>query len=185
MVSLSLSLFLFSLGNHWLKRTTLTRDDNNLPWMSFSQQEVLTRNTELTSWRNSGGAKCMEETPNNLPETFALESILADRCTCHWKGSWARQCKGQVRWLARDKPETNPIPIKSESVSHVAEQFSWVPLPDCSLPRYPFSIVLCFISRYVSLDNSFLSVRQEPTLKSKPAFRAWKGFPFLQHYDCW
>ena len=32
----------------------------------------------------------------------------------------------------------------------------------------------CFVSMCVSLDNSFLNVRQEPTL------RPWKGSPFLQ-----
>ena len=49
----------------------------------------------------------------------------------------------------------------------MAKQFSWVPLPYCSPLQHPFLIktfILC-----VSSDNSFLSVRQEPTLGP------WKG----------
>ena len=37
--------------------------------------------------------------------------------------------------------------------------------------------ISCFVSICVSLDNSFLSVRQEPT------FRPWKGSPFLQQHQ--
>ena len=33
---------------------------------------------------------------------------------------------GQVR-LAREDPETNPVPIKPETLNHMAEQFWWVP----------------------------------------------------------
>ena len=39
--------------------------------------------------------------------------------------------------------------------------------------------VSCFASTCVSLDNSYPSVRQEPTL------RPWKGFPFLQQICPW
>ena len=35
--------------------------------------------------------------------------------------------------------------------------------------------ISCFVSTCISSDNSFLSVRQEPS------FRPWKGSPFLQH----
>ena len=38
--------------------------------------------------------------------------------------------------------------------------------------------VSCLVSSCVSLDNSFLSVRQEPTL------RPWNGSHFLQHVQC-
>ena len=42
--------------------------------------------------------------------------------------------------------------------------------------RVPFpNKISCFVSTCVSLDNSFLSVKQEPN------FRPWKGSPFLQH----
>ena len=36
--------------------------------------------------------------------------------------------------------------------------------------------ISCFVSTCVSSDNSFPSIRQEPS------FRPWKGSPFLQHY---
>ena len=39
--------------------------------------------------------------------------------------------------------------------------------------------ISCFVSTCVSSDNSFLSVRQEPS------FRPWKGSAFLQHYGYW
>ena len=76
--------------------------------------------------------------------------------------------------LAKDHPETNPITIKPKTASHVAELFSWVPLPYCSPPRCPFPIKSLALSAHVSSDNSFLSVRQEPS------FGPWKGSPFLQ-----
>ena len=78
--------------------------------------------------------------------------------------------------MTRDDLETNPITIKPETVSHVAEQF-WVHLLCCSLPRRPFPIKSLALSARVSLDNSFLSVRQEPTLGP------WKESPFLQQFQ--
>ena len=46
----------------------------------------------------------------------------------------------QNDWPGRDNPETNLITIKPETVNHMVEQFSWVPLPSCSLPGCPFQI---------------------------------------------
>ena len=76
--------------------------------------------------------------------------------------------------LAKDNPEANPITIKPETVSHAAEQFSWVPLPCCPPPGCPFPIKSLALSARVSSDSSFPSVRQEPS------FRPWKGSAFLQ-----
>ena len=89
-------------------------------------------------------------------------------------GRTPSQTMGQARPLARDKPETNPITINPETASHVAEQFPWVPLPCCPPPRPLPNKVICFVSTCVSLDSSFLSVRQEPTLGP------WKGSSFQQ-----
>ena len=83
----------------------------------------------------------------------------------------------ELEQLAKDRPETNPITIKPEFVSHAAEQFSWVPLPYCSPPGCPFPKKSLVFSTRVSLDHSFPNVRQEPS------FWPWKGSPFLQHYD--
>ena len=52
--------------------------------------------------------------------------------------------------LAKDHPETNPITIKPETASHVAEQFSWLPLPSCSLPVHPFPVKSLALSAGVS-----------------------------------
>ena len=104
---------------------------------------------------------------DHLPESFSLASILAEKACTTRKDS-------DSEWSAKDNPETNPITIKPDTASHVAEQFSWVPLPYCSPPRCPFPIKSLALSAHVSSDNSFLSVRQEPS------FGPWKGSPFLQ-----
>ena len=67
--------------------------------------------------------------------------------------------------LSKDNPETNPITITSKAVSHMAEQFSWVLLPYCSVPGRPFLIKSLALSACVSpwkihfqvLDKSSLS----------------------------
>ena len=94
-----------------------------------------------------------------------------------WNASWlSSMCTPTndpvSEWLARVNPETNP-----ETARHVTEQLSWVLLPCCSLPGLPFPIRSLALSAHVSVDNSFLSVKQEPTL------RPWKGSPFLKHKD--
>ena len=48
--------------------------------------------------------------------------------------SWLRDVcatrkEAELEWLAKDYPETKPITIKAKTSSHVAEQFSRVPLP--------------------------------------------------------
>ena len=50
--------------------------------------------------------------------------------------------------------------------------FSYVKI-NCTRVPFPNKIS-CFVSACVSSDNSFLSVRQEPS------FGPWKGSPFLQ-----
>ena len=52
--------------------------------------------------------------------------------------------------------------------------FSWVSLPYCCPPRCPFPIKSLALSARVSVDNSFPSIRQEPS------FGPWKGSAFLQ-----
>ena len=81
----------------------------------------------------------------------------------------------ESEWLAKDNPETNPITIRPETVSHVAEQLSWVPLPCCSLPRCLLPIKSLALSACVSSDNSFPSVRQESILGAPE-----RGAAFLQ-----
>ena len=56
----------------------------------------------------------------------------------------------ELERLAKDHPETNPITIKPETVSHTAEQFSWVSLPYCSPTGCPFPIKSLALSAHVS-----------------------------------
>ena len=66
---------------------------------------------------------------------------------------WAMRAppgKTELEWLAKDNPETNPITIQSETASHVAEQFSWVPLPYCSPPGCPFPRKSLALSAHMS-----------------------------------
>ena len=140
------------------------------------QQEVLVRNKELTSYhqtrfleRSKGDGRLQSRGPTNFPGSSLLDPArLSDAC--------ALRKDPNSEWLARDKPETNPMTIKPETVSHVAEKFSLFPLPSCPPPQQPFPIKSLAWTALLYLDNSFLSVRQEPTLKP------WKGSPFL-HQD--
>ena len=50
----------------------------------------------------------------------------------HWHPSWLSDAyttrkDSESELLAKDNPETNPINIKPETASHMAELFSWVP----------------------------------------------------------
>ena len=56
----------------------------------------------------------------------------------------------ESEWLFKDNLETNPITIKPKTSSHVAEQFSWVPLSYCSPPRCPIPIESLALSAHVS-----------------------------------
>ena len=51
------------------------------------------------------------------------------------------------------------------------------PYPTVVHPGALSTIISCFFSTCVSPDNSFPSVKQEPS------FKPWKGFPFLQQKD--
>ena len=130
--------YMLLLGDHWRKPPSLARHSN-------SRLNESSRNRGLdkelsavlkATWESLRGANSRGEM-TNLPEHLALASVLAKRCAHHHEGPWARPSVGPVKPLARDNLEMNPIPIKPETVSHVAEQF-WVPIPCCSLPGYTF-----------------------------------------------
>ena len=72
-----------------------------------------------------------------------------------WHPSWLNKActtrkDSESELLAKDNPETNRITIKPETASHVAELFSWVPLPYCSPPGCPFPIKSLALSADVS-----------------------------------
>ena len=107
--------------------------------MSYLKQEVLVRNSELTSYHQpeefrKGQKERGDTSPYVLPTS---------QNPPRWNPSWLSDVHTtrkdpESQRLARDNPETHPITIKTETVSHVAEQFSWVPLPSCSPPGCPF-----------------------------------------------
>ena len=80
------------------------------------------------------------------------------------RGSSQPRKDSESEWLAKDNLESNTITIKSETVSHVAEQFSWVPLPCCSPPRCPFTIKSLALSAHVSPRIIYFQVLVESPL---------------------
>ena len=111
---------------------------------------------------------------DSLPESSRWHpSWLSKACT-------TRQDSGSER-LAKDNLETDPITTEPETSNRLWQSCSpGFPYPNCSPPGCPFC---CFVSTCGSSDDSFLSVRQEPTL------RPWKWSHFLQHLklagQCW
>ena len=95
------------------------------------------------NWKNSGKVKRRHHMSDHLPESFSLASSWLNKACTTWKAS-------ESEWLAKDNPKTSPIPIKPKTASHMAEQFSWVPLPYCSLPGCPFPIKSLTLSAHVS-----------------------------------
>lgn len=78
---------------------------------------------------------------SNLPETFMLESILAERWSVP-PGSTLSQIKyGQSKMTGqRQLGKLTLLPVTPGTASHVAEQFSGLSLPCCSPPGCPFPI---------------------------------------------
>ena len=92
--------------------------------------------------RSKGDRRRQSICPTSLPESFSLETTLLDPRTT--------RKDPELEWWATDNLETNPITIKSKTVSHVAEQSSWVPSPFCSPPGCPFPIKSLALSASVS-----------------------------------
>ena len=94
----------------------------------------------------------------------------------HWHPSWLNKActtrkDSESEQLAKDNPEANPITIKPETVSHVAELFSWVPSPHCSPPGRPFPIKPLALSASVSPQIIHFRVLDKSPL------RALEGVP--------
>ena len=104
-----------------------------------------------------------EHGANKAPPTGRVQERSKGDATCPttsqnpslWHPSWLNKActsrkDSESEWLAKDNPETNSITIKPETASHMAELFSWVPLPYCSPPRHPFPIKFLVLSAHVS-----------------------------------
>ena len=80
--------------------------------------------------------------------------------------------------MAKDNPETNSITIKPKTASHVAELFSWVPLPYCPPSGYPFPIKsLAWTARVSPWTIHFRVLDKSQVLgpeRSPPSFNKWR-----------
>ena len=157
----------------WLKLPTLARLHSNHLHGCFTTggpaKERGTNKPQPTGrvWESSKG--------NTIRLTTSQNPSL-------WHPSWLNKActtrkDSQSERLAKDNLGTNPITIKPCDCKPCGRAVllasptlllsTWVPVPNK---------ISSFVSTCVSSDNSFPSVRQEPS------FRPWKGFPFLQHY---
>ena len=110
-----------------------------------------------------------KETPHVLPPPRILLSGI------HL--GWTR-CAPPGRTLSqKDLLKTNPITIKPEAANHVAELFSWVPLPYCFPPRCPFPIKSLALSAHVSPRTIHFQV-----LDKSPVSGPGRGLPFCNIY---
>ena len=109
------------------------------------------------------GGPGKEHRTNKPPPTRRVRERAKGDTTCPtasqnpslWHPYWLNKVcttrkDSESEWLAEDNLETNPITIKPGTVSHVAEQFSWVPWPSCSPPGHPFPRKSLALSPHVS-----------------------------------
>ena len=134
--------------------------------------------------RSKGDTTCPTTSQN---PSLQRPSWLNKTCTTR-KGS-------ESEGWAKDTPETNPITIKPETLSHGAELFSWVPLPSCSPPRRPFPIKLLAFSARVFPQTIHSRVlvkspvsgpgRGPPSCNTKIHILVWEGTNLsLWHCQC-
>ena len=103
----------------------------------------------------------------HFPESLSLAPILAERCVHHQEGLW-------IRRTGQRPPGNESHHHKTQDCEPVAEQSPAFPYPPALYPGALPNKISGFVSTCVSSDNSFPSVRQEPS------FGPWKGSPFLQ-----
>ena len=138
------------------------------------------------------GGPGKEQGTNKPPPTRRVQERSKEDTTCPttsqnpslWYPSWLNKVcttskDSESEWLAKDNPETNPITIKPETPSQVTAVLlgsltlllsTWVPCPDK---------ISCVVNTCDSSDNSFSSVRQEPS------FGPWKGSPSCNVVSCY
>ena len=118
--------------------------------------------------RSKGDTTCLTTSQN---PSLWHPSWLSDACTTR-KDS-------ESEGLAKDNPETKPITIKPETVSHVTEQFSWVPLPSCSPPGCPFPIKFLALSAHVSSRTIYFRVLDKSPVsgpgRGPPSCNNWRA----------
>ena len=145
---------------HLNRHNTFRRNTgwNHSLWPSAQavlQQEVLVKNTELTSHHQpeelrKGQKERGDDSPYVLPESSALESILSE--WCHQEGPWVRMTD------QRQPGNESPHPRPRATCRAVLPGPHPAALARASLPND----VSCFVSTRVSSDNSFLSLDESP-----------------------
>ena len=123
------------------------------------------------------GGPGKEHRTNKPPPTRRVKERSKGDTTCpttsqnpsHWylsllSKSCATRKDSESEWLAKDNPETNPIIIKPKTESHMAEQFSWIPLPYCSPSGWPFTIKSLALSAHVSPQTIHFRVSDKSPL---------------------
>ena len=120
---------------------------------------------------------------NKPPPTGRVQERSKGDTTCPttsqnpplWHPSWLNKaCATEGPWgrmIGQRPPGNESYHHKHQSCS------SGFPCPPALRPGALPNKISCFVSTCVSSDNSFPSVRQEPS------FGLWKGSPILQHYD--
>ena len=104
----------------------------------------------------------------HILEAFWLTSTLAEQRVHHQEGSWVRMTSQGQPGNQFHQRKTLDCESQGRAVllgSLTILVSAWAFLPN----KVPY-----FLSKCISLDNSFLSVRWESP------FELWKGFPFLQ-----
>ena len=148
------------LGNHWPKLPVLAKNnDNHSHVLSHNRRSLwgtccclwkLTRIQEGPKGRRRHQPIILSYRPPRILCTGIYVGWEKHVSPGTWVLTWIRPNMCQARCLARDNPETNPITLKPETVSLMAEQFSWIPLPWCSLPGCFFPIKSFSLSARVS-----------------------------------
>ena len=119
-------------------------------YVSFLTTGVLVRNAELTSHRRPKEFRKGQKEKGDDPYVLPTSQHPSRWCPSWLSDPHATRKDPESERLARYNPETNPIPIKPETVSPAAEQSSWVPSSSCSLPGRPFPTKSLALSACVS-----------------------------------
>ena len=114
--------------NHWLPTLARQQRRENIAGVIL-QREVLVRNKELTIYHQPGFWRDQKEMGDCSPEVLPTSQDPPRWNPSQLRDACAPRKDPNSEWLARDKPETNPMTINPETVSHVAEQFSPFPSP--------------------------------------------------------
>ena len=106
---------------------------------------------------------------------------IGNNTTCK-ANLWKRELKRPFSVIntLKDHQETNPITIKPETASHMAEQLSRVPLPYCSPPGCPFPIKSLALSAHVSPRTIYFRV-----LDKSPVSGPGRGLPSCNKWQLW